>query len=336
MMIYLIAVTMFIIIAILTELLLFVLSNHTLHLRLISLLWTCESFSIISSVPLTSLSSSAFRSRGSSTSYKNQFLNMREKSDSTKSTGVLLCTLPPLLQECQYDQMNQLINFNDRVIVSLAINNTAIPYNTIASSTEMGLEIDEHRISAISSHLCHPVDPNKSNDDDKKSMKQKQKKSDSGGTGSEVHLNTSHKKEYSLLSLRTESRVYKEGEAYQYKQFRLTLSTMLRNPFLYCTTTFSSHCLLDWIEHHRLIGVEHFYIYDNNSTDLYSDTLSSGWSLGEILNLYIQAGIVTVIEWPWNVGGSDNSCAQQASLQHTGAYNTLDTSLSLWLLLLLP
>lgn len=46
--------------------------------------------------------------------------------------------------------------------------------------------------------------------------------------------------------------------------------------------------ILEWIEYHRLVGVEHFYIYDNESTD----------GLKEKLSKYIDAGIVTYIYYP--------------------------------------
>jgi len=44
----------------------------------------------------------------------------------------------------------------------------------------------------------------------------------------------------------------------------------------------------EWIEYHRLIGVEHFYIYDNESSD----------NLHQILEEYINEGIVTYIYLP--------------------------------------
>ena len=46
--------------------------------------------------------------------------------------------------------------------------------------------------------------------------------------------------------------------------------------------------LREWLEYHKLIGVEHFYVYDNGSTD---DTK-------EILQPYIDAGDVTYIYFP--------------------------------------
>lgn len=46
--------------------------------------------------------------------------------------------------------------------------------------------------------------------------------------------------------------------------------------------------LREWIEYHRLIGVEHFYIYDNDSTD----------NTKEVLAPYIDDGTVTYIYFP--------------------------------------
>lgn len=46
--------------------------------------------------------------------------------------------------------------------------------------------------------------------------------------------------------------------------------------------------MTEWIEYHRLVGVDHFYIYDNESTD----------GLRERLQKYIDEGIVTYIYYP--------------------------------------
>jgi len=43
----------------------------------------------------------------------------------------------------------------------------------------------------------------------------------------------------------------------------------------------------EWIEYHLMVGVEHFYLYNNLSTDNYS----------EILDPYLEKGIVDLIEW---------------------------------------
>ena len=46
--------------------------------------------------------------------------------------------------------------------------------------------------------------------------------------------------------------------------------------------------LEEWIEFHRLVGCEHFIIYNNDSTD---DTV-------KILQKYVQSNIVTLVPWP--------------------------------------
>lgn len=46
--------------------------------------------------------------------------------------------------------------------------------------------------------------------------------------------------------------------------------------------------LREWLEYHRLTGVEHFFLYDNESTD----------NTPEVLAPYVQKGIVTLIPWP--------------------------------------
>jgi hypothetical protein len=59
----------------------------------------------------------------------------------------------------------------------------------------------------------------------------------------------------------------------------LTVATMMKN---------QRRWLREWIEFNILIGVEHFLIYDNDSTD----------SPLEILQAYIDSGHVTFIPWP--------------------------------------
>ena len=46
--------------------------------------------------------------------------------------------------------------------------------------------------------------------------------------------------------------------------------------------------LQEWIEYHRIIGVDKFYLYNNGSTD---DT-------AKILKPYVRAGVVELIDWP--------------------------------------
>ncbi len=46
--------------------------------------------------------------------------------------------------------------------------------------------------------------------------------------------------------------------------------------------------LREWIEYHRMVGVEHFWLYNDNSTD--------NWQ--EVLAPYIKDGLVEVFHWP--------------------------------------
>lgn len=46
--------------------------------------------------------------------------------------------------------------------------------------------------------------------------------------------------------------------------------------------------LKEWIEYHRSVGVEHFWLYNNNSTDNFK----------KVLNPYIKKGIVELMDWP--------------------------------------
>ncbi len=46
--------------------------------------------------------------------------------------------------------------------------------------------------------------------------------------------------------------------------------------------------LKEWIEYHHLVGIEHIYLYNNNSSD----------NFYEILRPYIEKGFITLIEWP--------------------------------------
>lgn len=48
--------------------------------------------------------------------------------------------------------------------------------------------------------------------------------------------------------------------------------------------------LKEWIEYHLIIGIDHLYLYNNNSTDNYA----------EILEPYINQKIITLIDWPYD------------------------------------
>lgn len=46
--------------------------------------------------------------------------------------------------------------------------------------------------------------------------------------------------------------------------------------------------LREWIEYHLMLGVEHFYLYQNNSSDNYM----------QVIKPYMEKGLVTLIDWP--------------------------------------
>jgi hypothetical protein len=60
--------------------------------------------------------------------------------------------------------------------------------------------------------------------------------------------------------------------------FEISIATVFQNEAPY---------LKEWIEFHKLIGVEHFYLYNNNSEDHFL----------EILEPYIESGVVELFDW---------------------------------------
>jgi hypothetical protein len=64
--------------------------------------------------------------------------------------------------------------------------------------------------------------------------------------------------------------------------------------------------LAQWLEFHLLTGVEHFFLYDNGSTDSSRDVLAP----------YVEEGIVTVHDWPQRPGqhGAYDDCAARHRL----------------------
>lgn len=63
------------------------------------------------------------------------------------------------------------------------------------------------------------------------------------------------------------------------RQFDLALCLCFKNAAIY---------LQEWIEFHRLIGVGHFFLYNNDSEDTFLP----------VLHPYIQEGLVTLHDWP--------------------------------------
>jgi hypothetical protein len=64
------------------------------------------------------------------------------------------------------------------------------------------------------------------------------------------------------------------------KKYHVSLCAIFKNEALF---------LKEWIEFHKIIGIDHFYLYNNESSDNYI----------EILKPYIDEGIISLIEWPY-------------------------------------
>ncbi len=66
--------------------------------------------------------------------------------------------------------------------------------------------------------------------------------------------------------------------------------------------------LSEWIDYHRLVGVEEFWLYNNDSEDNY----------GEVLEPYIKKGWVHLIQWP---SFHENDHSYYSFTVQTSAYN---------------
>jgi len=64
----------------------------------------------------------------------------------------------------------------------------------------------------------------------------------------------------------------------EYK-YELAVCTIFQNEAKY---------LEEWIEFHQLVGVQHFYLYNNKSSDNYLD----------VLEPYVRSGVVEIVDWP--------------------------------------
>lgn len=73
--------------------------------------------------------------------------------------------------------------------------------------------------------------------------------------------------------------LYRENEK-KNKKYHVSIAAIFKNEAQY---------LKEWIEYHLIIGVEHFFLYNNSSEDDYKD----------VLEKYINDGIVTLIDWPY-------------------------------------
>lgn len=103
--------------------------------------------------------------------------------------------------------------------------------------------------------------------------------------------------------------------------YDLAVATMVKN---------EARWIIEWIEYHRFIGVNHFYIYDNNSVD----------NLYEILSEYIDEGTVEIIDWNTKVAPFQEPCqfgnARWVGYQITAFNDAIERSngLARWIALL--
>jgi hypothetical protein len=84
-------------------------------------------------------------------------------------------------------------------------------------------------------------------------------------------------------------------------------------PYLAVCAVYRDHAeyLREWIEFHRLVGAERFFLYDNESADDHE----------EVLAPYVERGIVEVRHWPtppsvergvpWSIIGAFNDCVRR-------------------------
>ncbi len=84
-----------------------------------------------------------------------------------------------------------------------------------------------------------------------------------------------------LLSITLSSFLFSslENEKQTEKKYYLSVSSIFKDEAPY---------MKEWIEYYKLLGVEHFRLYNNDSEDNYL----------EVLKPYIENGEVTLIEWP--------------------------------------
>jgi hypothetical protein len=94
---------------------------------------------------------------------------------------------------------------------------------------------------------------------------------------------------------------------YPKEQYNISIYTMLRD---------KTHELVEWIEYHLMIGIEHFYLYDHFSSD----------NLESFLRSYMERNIVTIVRWRYEHPQGDHwNLIQSSSMNHAlknfGPYN---------------
>lgn len=86
------------------------------------------------------------------------------------------------------------------------------------------------------------------------------------------YINTNMKKFISTLFIFFSIHLYSQ-------QYELSVCAIFKN---------EAKWLAEWIDFHRIVGVEHFWLYNNDSTDDYE----------RVLKPYIKKGIVELYQWP--------------------------------------
>lgn len=84
------------------------------------------------------------------------------------------------------------------------------------------------------------------------------------------------------------------------EKYTLSIAAIFQNEAIY---------LNEWIEYHHMHGVEHFWLYNNNSEDDYA----------KVLEPWIDDGIVELIQWP--SVQNENDWHHFSFTVQTGAYN---------------
>ena len=64
-------------------------------------------------------------------------------------------------------------------------------------------------------------------------------------------------------------------------EYKVSICAIFKDEALY---------LKEWIEFHRIVGIDHFFLYNNNSSDHFAS----------VLKPYIENGLVTLKEWPYD------------------------------------
>jgi hypothetical protein len=68
-----------------------------------------------------------------------------------------------------------------------------------------------------------------------------------------------------------------------------------------CNLSDEAPFLREWIEFHRIVGVDKFYFYSNDSKDKYKT----------VLKPYIASGVATLIEWPTTLSANGKQAQTQ-------------------------